>query len=73
MTPKVLLSGEGKLRHICDLSESRHRMLTPADRDERLQRAIWQGMSPKQRMKMTRQLCELVGQLKKMKVPRESV
>ena len=67
MIQHVPLSGEAKLRRICDMSEDRHRTLTPADRDQMLQRAIWQGMSPKQRMKMTRQLCELVGKLKKMR------
>lgn len=67
MIQHVRLSGEAKLRRICDMSEDRRRTLTPAERDQMLQRAIWQGMSPKQRMKMTRQLCELVGKLKKMR------
>ncbi len=67
MIKHVPLSGEAKLRRICDMSEDGRRTLTPADRDQMLQRAIWQGMSPKQRMRMTRQLCELVAKLKKMR------
>ncbi len=68
MIQHMPLSGEGKLRHICDMSEDDRRALTPDDRDQMRQRAIWQGMSPKQRMRMTRQLCELVGKLKKMRL-----
>ncbi len=73
MIQHVPLSGEAKLRRICEMSEEDRRTLTPADRDQMLQRAIWQGMSPKQRMRMTRQLCELVAKLKKMRSPDGSV
>ncbi len=68
MIQHLPLSGEGKLRRICDMSEDERRTLTPDDRDQMRQRAIWQGMSPKQRISTTRQLCELVGKLKTMRL-----
>lgn len=67
MNSAQLTAEGGKLRLVCSVCEDSRRNLPKPDRDQALQRAIWQGMSGRQRMEMTRRLCNLVATMKRMK------